>query len=102
MSSLVQASQAVREGKQSMQELLREASAAKSRRDEAQKKYESSAAALQALQDEKGGGAAFDNYYKKYCYLFDLRIMRDSLIVQSSAALSRKGFGGGDSANGGA
>ena len=66
MSSLVQASQAVREGKQSMQELIREASAAKAHRDEAQKKYETSAAALQTLQDEKGGAAAFDAYYRKY------------------------------------
>lgn len=65
MSSLVQASQAVREGKQSMQELMKEASAAKARRDEAQKKYETSAAALQALQDAKGGEAAFDAYYAK-------------------------------------
>lgn len=65
MSALVQASQAVREGKQSMNELQHEAMLAKTRRDEAQKKYDSSAAALQLLQEEKGGEAAFDAFYSK-------------------------------------
>ena len=65
----MQAAQAVREGKQNMQDLHREASAAKARRDDAQKKYDTSAAALQALQDEKGGEAAFDAYYRKYDHI---------------------------------
>lgn len=63
VKGLYVASQAVRDGKQELEDLGRNISACNRRREEAQKKFAQAEVELTAIQEEKGGMQAFETYY---------------------------------------